>query len=652
MADRHESRCFRLYIVITGILITSLIFSCAHNKDWANRIDWKEVDRDSIPTQEDYHDAGAVILLDEAKMEILGDEKLPMSVFEHHRIVKMLNPRGQKFASIAIPYSAQSEVEKIRARTISPDGKITVLDKKDIFDITFYPNFVFYSDRRAKLFPLPAIEDGSLIEYRYQLRVESRTLWHSWGFQNDVPTLLSRFTLIKPTEWDLNYRMYGMKLEPRERENPVGSKSTHIWEARDIPAQKFEFGMPPSKESLIWLALAPVGIETWDDVAFWYYDLSEPRMKPGTHVKDLALSLTEGIEDNYDKLRAVYEWVRDHIRYIAVAIGIGSFQPHPVEKIFTNRYGDCKDMTTLLCSLAREAGIDAHQVLVSTWLNGVPDTTLPSPLHFNHAIAYCPSMEIWMDATEKGCLFNRLPWYDQGLPVLMVGDEGKANLIVTPFSSPDSNQTVLDWRVNLTSTGAAEIHGQTMMRGSVACNLRENLITLSNDDQKKWIELYLSTRCSGVKLDTFRISGIQPVSDPLIIDFNFHTSTFAVSRSREMSFSPGAISAFDLPDYFRSQTRRHPIRFLSGITNELNLRVNLPEGWELDEAVLCDSLSSPFGTAYWHWIADSTQFSANAKFTLTGHEISSEQYPEFQEYLDNVRRRDLTQIVLKKSDEN
>lgn len=639
---------------LLGVLWILTLIACAHRGDWAKRVDWKEIEFENIPGQEEYPDAGALVLLDEGEMEIFGDNQTGLSVFEQHRIVKILNPRGHRYLNIAIPYGAQTKVENIQVRTISPEGKITVLDDKKIFDITFYPNFVFYSDKRAKLFTIPAVDDGSLIEYRYRLNIGSLTFWHSWNFQDVVPTLLSRFTLIEPSEWDVHYRLYGIDLESYVEESPAKFKNTYIWETRDIPPLKSEFGMPPAKETVARLALAPVGIRSWDDVAQWYYDLSEPQIKGGSGVKNLASTLTQGVTDDREKLRLIYEWIRDHIRYIAVAIGIGGYQPHPAEEILRNRYGDCKDMTTLLCSLTREVGIDAYEVLVSTWQNGIPDTTLPSQLQFNHAIAYCPTLGdngVWMDATAKGCPFDQLPWYDQGLPVLVVGDEGEAMLPTTPRVPSDSNRTIIDWRVELDSSGTGAVEGRSLIWGAYASDLREELIYTSNHNQRQWLETWLADRCSGAVLDSFRIGGKDPVQDPLTLSYTFRTRTFAVFRSSEMTFRPGSVSAFDLPDYFRSESRVHPIRILYGLQNELNISVHLPEGWTVEEPSLSESLDCCFGSASWSWSFDGDIFQSQSTVRLAGDDIKLDQYQEFRHFLDGIRERDLRDVVIKKVNE-
>ena len=194
---RHN-HCFRksiqkyLSIFTTTFLIINL-FSCAHQSQWATKVAWKEFEFSNLPGKEEYPEAGAVIILDEGELEITPAQNMYQTVFYRHRILKVLNTQGQKYANVAIPYSPQSYVDNIQARTISPKGKITVLDKKNIFDINLYPNFIFFSDQRAKLFTMPAVENGAVIEYSYQLRFPTKTLGHSWSFRMRFPHLFPGF---------------------------------------------------------------------------------------------------------------------------------------------------------------------------------------------------------------------------------------------------------------------------------------------------------------------------------------------------------------------------------------------------------------------------------------------------------------------------
>jgi hypothetical protein len=641
---------FRAREIVLLLCLSVAWLGCSSGTSgWEDSVRWKDYTLSTLPSQDEFPGEGAVCLLDEGKMEIFGRGELGFSVFEQHKIVKVFDSRGERFANVVIPYGGRSEVVTIEARTISPDGTIVVLEENDIYDVSLYPNFVFFSDQRAKLFTLPAVEEGAVLEYRYRLSIFDRTFWHSWSFQHDAPTLVSRFTLVKPAEWEVNYRIYGTEIEPDVTEMPDGFKSTMHWEARDLPALRSEVGMPPSRERIARLALAPLGFNSWADVASWYHRLSWPRTEAGSETKRLVEELTAGAESDEEKLERIYTWVRDRVRYLAVEIGIGGFRPHAAEEVCMNMYGDCKDMATLVCSMAREAGLNVHQVLVSTWYNGIPDTTLPSPLHFNHAIAYAPGIGtdgIWMDPTEKGCPFGELPWYDQGIPVLVVGEEGAGEIVTTPRSRPEQNTDRTVWRVRLKEDGSASVVGRTVMRGAPAVETRKQLLYASQERRRQWLETLLAKECSGARVDSFVVEGLEPAGDSLAALYGFHTPFFVTGGGPTMMFRPGMITASELPDFFRSSERSHPVRFQYGVERELSISVALPAGWSMQPHAASDSLVSRFGSSRYRWEVNDRELLVWSHHTLAGVDVKPAQFREFREFLDSMRKQDLQDLVL------
>ncbi len=638
--------------MLVAWLSIALMACSSGTSEWGSTVRWKEYDLSTLPTREEYPDAGAVCLLDEGTMEVFGSGQIGFSVFEKHRVVKVFDSRGERFANVVIPYGGRSEVEFIEARTISPDGSITVLQEDDVFDVSLYPNFVFFSDQRAKLFTMPAVEEGAVLEYRYRIAVHDRTFWHSWTFQHDAPTLISRFTLVKPSEWNVNYRMYGIDIEPVATPMPQGFKSTMHWEARDVPALQSEFGMPPSRERVARLALAPLGFQTWSDVASWYHGLSWPRTEAGSETEKVVDKLLAGAATDEEKLERIYTWVRDKVRYLAIEIGIGGYRPHAAEEVCMNMYGDCKDMATLVCSMAREAGIDAHQALVSTWYNGIPDTTLPSPLHFNHAVAYAPGVGpggTWMDPTERGCPFGELPWYDQGIPVLVVGKDGAGEIVTTPRLRSEENAERTLWCVHLKDDGSATVGGRTVMRGAPAMEIRGQLLYASQEVRRQWLETLLAKDCSGARVDSFAVEGLDPAGDSLVASYGFRTPFFVMERGSDLVFRPGMITSSELPDYFRSEKRTHPVRFQFGVERELILDIAVPPGWTMVPASASDSLRSPYGESHYHWYMEDDTLRVRNKHVLNGQEIKPEVYVDFQEFLDAMRKQDMRDLVLTKS---
>jgi len=390
----------------------AILLSCAPASRWATHLDWQEYSLDTLPTQADYPDAGAVVLLDEANLEIFNSSGMAFSQLDRRMMIKVLNERGYKWANVTVPYSESSSITNIRARTILPNGKIIAISEKDVYDVTLYPQFVFYSDVRAKRFTMPAVEKGCVIEYSWRKTVRNFTYWTRWQFQHEEPTLLARYSVRCPSEWEINWKTFGVEIEPEVEKVPKGFKATRKWEVRDLPALVPEIGMPPGNQDIAHIMFSPVGMGKWDDIATWFHKLAAERWVPHKPIRNLVAELLRGVDDPVQKLRRIFEFVRDNVRYVAIEIGIGGYQPHFASSVLRNRYGDCKDMMTLIIAMASAAGIDTYPVLISTWQNGKVDTSLASQAHFNHAIAVASlpdSLEVWMDATEKYCAFGELP---------------------------------------------------------------------------------------------------------------------------------------------------------------------------------------------------------------------------------------------------
>jgi len=640
---------FYLCVLCLGAI---LIHQCASQREWSRIIDWKEFTLATLPGQAQYPDAGAIIIKDSGKMDIVGGPELKLSIFERHRIIKILNHRGEHYANIVIPYGSESEVTDIRARTISPSGEITVLDSDKIYDINLYPNFIFYSDQRAKIFTMPAIEPGAVIEYRYLVNISDYTFWHAWEFQAFDPVLCSRFTLVNPAEWTVNYHLKGIELTPVIDEGAEGFKSKYVWEVRDVPALRTEFSMPPLKEFTAHLMFAPLGINNWTDVAQWYHDLSNPRMQPDQTIKEKVTELIQNKTTEFDKLKVLYDWVHNNIRYIAVSIGIGGFQPHAAAEVYRNRYGDCKDMATLLCTMARYAGIETHPVLISTRQNSRADTVLASPFHFNHVIAYAPEIGdqgIWMDATHKGCPFGQLPWYDQGMLVLKVDQEGNGKIMTTPQLDYHNNQNQIKISGILQATGELEFKGHTYLTGAPANELRRDLRQANQYQQNQQIELYVAKRFPGVQLHDCSIQGVNPVTDTLRLNYSFDADSGALITNNQIILDLREISGFKLAQYIRSSQRQYPLSLRYPQSNSLQLDIELPAQWQLIRPARKDSLNTTFGQAVREIHCQNKHLMMTLDYCLARQRIPVTEYNDFKQFIDQLDAFILSPVIIQKS---
>ena len=144
------------------------------------------------------------------------------------------------------------------------------------------------------------------------------------------------------------------------------------------------------------------------------------KYKVTPEVQKLANEITKGIVEPKDQARALYNWVSKEIRYVAIYFGAGGVVPHYANEIIKNRYGDCKDKTTLLIALLKAKGIAASSADINSGSSySMPKLAVLGP--FNHVITYLPEWDMYLDPTAERAPFGVLPYNELDKPTVLTG---------------------------------------------------------------------------------------------------------------------------------------------------------------------------------------------------------------------------------------
>jgi cellulose synthase operon protein C len=535
-----------------------LFLACAGTYTDTGPVQWPGYLRQPFPTAKMYPDDGAVILLQEGSLYIFPNEELPRSQLDFRCIIKVLDERGFDLANVTIPYSSTTQISNIHARTVSASGTETPVPQDKIFDVSIYPAFIFYADSRAKRFTFPAVTPDCILEYRYTATVQGYTFWDSWSFQSLVPTLLSRYQVTAPSEWELKWKCSNIDLMPKTTTLPAGFKQTWLWEAADLPALIPEPGMPAWREVQPSLLFAPVGMKAWPDLGRWFFSLYRDRVQPNEEIRNLVSALCPPDRSAKDRLRRLYLFVRNEVRYVAVSIGIGGYQPHPAAEVFHNRYGDCKDKVTLLQAMAECAGLEVAPVLISTWQNGVVDTTVVSHTHFNHVIARARMADgttIWMDPTNRFAPFGELPWFDRDRLVYVVAQNGAGEWSRTPEQSAADHQWLRRWELTL-NTDQVKANLTSRYVGAAANEMRSGLQELRGKEQQELLTRDIKKSFPFAEIGKVTIEHLNEEELPLWCSVSF---AFPLSAEKDLL----SLSQFGAMDFVSplSAARVYPLQF-------------------------------------------------------------------------------------------
>ncbi|MCP3902589.1 MAG: DUF3857 domain-containing protein [Planctomycetes bacterium] len=262
---------------------------------------------------------------------------------------------------------------------------------------------------------LEDIRPGDVIESGFTRRGANPVLGGHFygrvGTQWSVPVGRAGYRLLWPADRALVIRRHGTDLEPTvtRRDGTLDYR----WELADVPPLVVDSNLPEWYDPYPWIQISDFA--DWNAVARWAAPMYAP---PRTLPPDVAKQVGEiraSVTDAEDRILAAVRFVQDEIRYLAITLGTGTYQPSPPSKVIQRRFGDCKDKSALLVSMLRALDVPADVAFVNTWYRDEIASWQATPSAFDHAIVRLEhdGGTIWIDPTDA---FARGPLRGLDLP--------------------------------------------------------------------------------------------------------------------------------------------------------------------------------------------------------------------------------------------
>jgi hypothetical protein len=351
----------RFFKIILLLIFLFLFLSCApgHLKHEVTMDDEVTQFIRNVPVTESYPDAGIIYILDEDIVEVFEDRGCKETL---HVVFKILRDRGTGSGDIEIGYNSRTEnASIIYARTITPEGNIIPLNKNAIKVVTPFSNYPSYSDYKVLTFSMPGVTVGSIIDYKIleekqKPEIEGK-FSNEFYFQAFDPTHLCRYKVITPKDINLKYLVLnpvpGIQLSPKIIQD--GNKIIYLWEYENVPQIINEKSMPPIDEVVFRILVTT--LNSWEEFSNWWRKKVAGKTEPDEAIKVKVAELTKDLSSSKEKIEAIFDYVKREIRYVFIDFGKSGYEPENAKNVFKNKYGDCKDKSTLLISMLRAAGI-------------------------------------------------------------------------------------------------------------------------------------------------------------------------------------------------------------------------------------------------------------------------------------------------------
>ncbi len=375
-----------------------------------------------------------------------------------HLLVKILSEHGAKrFAVQRVLYYAGEQRAVIRSARVYRAGGGS--ENAKVFPERTYTRAERELGVRLAQFPSPGV--GDIVEFEYRIDdLEQGFFGKYFGstfhFRREMPVTLAKYVLIAPRDLKLHINPVRSAIKPTVEQDERAGTTVYTWTARDQKKIVREPMMPAIREASP--AVQVSTFEDWKTFGKWYWGLIRKQHHAGPLVKRKARELGAGARTELDKIKAVYNHVVTDVRYVAWEFGVHGFKPYRAEQVLARRFGDCKDKSTLICSMLAEHKIKAYPVLIrSQLLREKQDLRLPLISHFNHCIVYVPAgknrPEMWLDGTAANTSSDALPDANRNAEVAVITPEG-ARVLRIPASGPKLNTTSDSFVLSLARDGS------------------------------------------------------------------------------------------------------------------------------------------------------------------------------------------------------
>jgi transglutaminase-like putative cysteine protease len=539
---------------------------------------------------------------------------------------------ARRYRTFPIQYDPDSQRVELRlARVHRKDGR--VLESVRSYEQQLgEPWYRIYYDTRAQVIVLPDLEQGDIVEVRYRIDdVAHRNLFADYygdlhTLQGFVPTARMEYVLITPA--NRKFYVHEPKLPGLEHQQKVeGEQRIDHWLALDLPAIVAESGMPGMTETSPYLHVSTY--DSWQSVGKWYWGLIKDQLYADAALKKTVRDLVAGATTTRQKVERIHRWVVTNTRYVGLEFGIHGYLPYRVPLIVQRGFGDCKDKASLLYTMMREAGVEARIVLLRTRRNGGLESAPASLAIFDHAIAYVPELDMYLDGTAEHSGTSELPSQDQGVVVLLVGPSG-AELRTTPVFDADKNRRSRKLEVALAADGAAEVEGREVVAGSEAAGYRGYYEAVGTRAER--FERSLGSLYPGVKLKEQSFSPLDDREQPVRYSYRIEVQQLARWDGDELRLEPTVLKDL-VQSMARQPSRKHALDLESARAYDEERIVKLPAGFEVRDLPAGGEVSSRFGRLRLELSRGAGTVTARTELVLQSDRVSEAEYPEFRRFI-------------------
>lgn len=599
--------------------------------------------------------------------------------------IKVLTEKGKELATIQLPYLKEqatrsilrpeeaSKITDIKGRTIHSDGTVIPLEVKPE-DLLVAQSAQVQVNR--KVFTMPSVEVGSVLEYMWTLRYPENTVNSpSWEVQR--PYFIHKehyeflpFKAFQPnkqtgmylTDYDgdrLNELISWYLLPPGVTLKMAPATALYTLDVTDVPATPDEDWMPPVESYLY-------------RVRFYYKDALDPQhwwleaskrwdkrvsrfVEPSKSIKAAVAQIVSPSDTDLLKARKLYAAVQalentDFTRAKSESERkeLKLKAQKRAEDTLAQKSGSSEDIALLYLAMLRAAGVTAYPAEVADRSERMFDINYLSLDQFTDMLVILKNgdQEIFLDPGEKMCPFGQIAWQHTASNGLRQDDQG-LSITSTPLSSYGQNTTLRSGDLALDSHGGVSGRLQFVMTGQQALYWRQKALENDQTELKKQFDKQLESDVpEGVEAHIDHFLSLDDANANLMAVVNV-TGTMGVTTAKRILLPGFFFESRGRVPFVKEEKREMAVDMHYGDVVTDQITYHLPQGLAVEGAPQDADIS---WQGHAHFLAKSIsgpgQITVKRSFARAFTIAKPEEYQDLRGFYQKIAASDQGQMVL------
>ena len=609
-----------------------------------------------------FPDADAIFLSKNKHLTIdvvNGELKMSEKVDEK---IYFVNDKAEAYRKFSIYHSFFTELGTIEASILSNiDGKYKELKVEKFATEDNVDANVFYDDLKEVNFVFPAVTAGAQGHISYTETLKDPHFLSPFYFSSYMPIMNEEFSVTCPASVKLNFKVFndlkGMISFSKEVQ---GKTVTYYWRAKNIKESKHEDNAPAYSYYAPHILLT-VGeyekngtvqkvIPDLKGMCEWYSTFVQNINKEDDSLLTATVKeVTKSAKNDEEKIRNIYYWVQDNINYIAFEDGMNGFVPREAKDICQKRYGDCKDMSSILVRMLRLAGIKAYHTWIGSRRLPYRYSEIASANIDDHMICVADAggKRYVLDGTGKYTPLGFVTGFIQGKEGFILKTDGQCEVYEMPImpkeKSIETDTIIVDFKEKNTIAGTIS----ESLTGYYRISRAYTYHYTQPEKRNEKFEAYLKFGNNKCKISNVGLAGFNGQDSTMKLNAMFELPDYIKNIGDKIYINPnlekaGQNGKIDMTERKLPYEQQH-----TGITRVVSV-INIPEGYEIGykpENVSFNGSKMSFAVSY---VAMPKQIIVTTEMGTDFLILSLSEMSEWNKMIDVMDNAYKENIVLKK----